>query len=140
MAALLSDPALLAAAFTVSVFAVMGSVTLAGLVRALRRERGGVVHVLTFVLGSIALAVLVLLALGIDAGLGLVLGLVGALGAGCFWLVGALVARARPAWADLLVIVATLAFLASYAGVADGSGTGPRVFPGITIPGPDDAP
>lgn len=140
MMAALSDPALLAAAFTASVFAAMGAFTLAGLVRALRTVRGRVVHLLTLACGSVALVVLALLALGIETGFGIVLGFAAGVGAICFWLVGALIARARPPWVDLLVILAATAFLTSYAAIADHDGTVPRVFPGLTLPGPDDPP
>ena len=126
--------------FTASVFAVIASVTLAGLVRLLQRRRGRVLHLLALGSGTVALVELSLFTLGVDSGLGFVLGLAGGLGAGLFWLVGALVARARPVWVDLLVILSTLAYLASYALIAEGAGSGPGVFPGITIPGPDDPP
>lgn len=138
--AILYDPLLLAVIFAASVFAVSGSVTLAGMVRTRRRERGRIVHILTAANGAIALGVLGLLALGIDPGLGIVLGLVAGLGAGIFWLLGALVARARPVWVDLLVIVSTLAFLVSYAEIAADPGNVPSLFPGLTIPGPDAPP
>jgi hypothetical protein len=140
MAGVLADPLLQAILFAASVFAVIGSVTLAGLIRTLQRERGRPLHVLATILGTIALGMLVILALGIDPGLGIVLGLIAGLGAGLFWLVGALVARARPVWVDILVILATLAYLASYAVTAEGAGSGPGVFSGITIPRPDTAP
>jgi hypothetical protein len=126
--------------FTTSVFAVMGSVTLAGLVRGLSGARGRAMHVLTVGCGVAALAVLALLALDIEAGPALVLGLAGGLGAGCFWLIGALLARARPVWVDALVILATIAFFTSYAAMAEHAGEVARVFPGLTIPGPDGPP
>ena len=140
MGAALSDPFLLDLLFAASVLAMIGSVTLAGLIRTLRRERGRVLHILAAAQGAIALVVLVILALGIDPGLGIVLGLIAGLGAGLFWLVGALVARARPVWVDLLVVLSTLAYLAGYALIAEGAGSGTGVFSGITIPGPDAPP
>ncbi len=138
--AILYDPLLLALVFAASTFAVFGSATLAGVMRAQRRERGRIVHILTAANGAIALGVLGLLALGIDPGLGIVLGLVAGLGAGLFWLVGALVARARPVWVDLMVIVSALSFLVSYAEIAADPGNVPSLFPGLTIPGPDAPP
>ena len=136
MSALLSDPVVLAVVFTICAFALMGSITLAGLMRALRRERARTLHRLTAVQGAIGLVILALVTLGIDTGLGIILGLIAGFGAVLFWLIGALVTRARPAWVDLLVIVSTLAFLASYSLMAEGAGNGPAVFPGITITGP----
>ena len=126
--------------FTASVFAVIGSVTLAGLVRTLLRARGQVLHVLTLVHGAVATAVLVLLAFGVDTGLGLILGLAAAVGAGGFWLIGALVARVRPTWVDFAVILSVLAFFTSYALMAEHAGEVARVFPGLTLPGPDAPP
>jgi hypothetical protein len=138
MMAILTDPATLALAFTASVFAVSGAISLAGFVRVLGASRGRAVHLLTLGHGTVALAVLGLLAFGVDIGPGLILGLIGGLGAVCFWLVGALVARARPVWADLLVIASALAFLTSYAAIADSAVAVPQVFPGITLPSPGD--
>ena len=132
--------ALLPHVFTASVFAVMGSMTLAGLVRALRRAPGQALHALTLVSGGIATAVLVLLAIDIDTGSGVIAGFAAAVTAGVFWLIGALVARVRPAWVDLLVIVSTIAFFASYAAMSDHAGEVARVFPGLTLPAPDTPP
>lgn len=126
--------------FTTSVFALMGSVTLAGVVRSLSRARGRALHLLTAAGGATSLVVLALLALDIEAGPALIPGVIGGLGAGCFWLVGALAARARPVWVDALVIFATIAFFTSYAAMAEHAGEVARVFPGLTIPGPDSPP
>jgi|GEM_PF-4647069 len=126
--------------FTASVFALVGSVTVAGLVRGLTGARGRVLHALTVAGGAAALVMFALLALGYEAGPALIPGFAGAFGAGCFWLVGALAARARPVWVDALVILATIAFFSSYAAMADHAGEVARVFPGLTLPGPDTAP
>ena len=126
--------------FTASVFAVMGSITLAGLIRSLTRARGRVLHLMTLAGGGVALVVLAALALGMEVGPALIPGFAGGLGAGVFWLIGALAARARPAWVDGLVILATIAFFSSYAAMSDHAAEVARVFPGLTIPGPEDAP
>ena len=76
------DPAILALAVTASAFAVTGGVGLAGLVRLLRRGRGRTLHAMTLACGLVASGTLVLLALGIDPGAGLVAGLGAGLGGG----------------------------------------------------------
>ncbi|MBF9058871.1 hypothetical protein HKCCSP123_06710 [Rhodobacterales bacterium HKCCSP123] len=126
--------------FTASVFALVGSMALAGLIRAILGARGRILHLLTVAGGGVALVVLALLALGIDAGPALIPGFAGGLGAGCFWLIGALAARARPVWVDALVILASVAFFTSYAAMAEHAGEVARVFPGLTLPGPDGPP
>ncbi len=126
--------------FTASVFSLIGSMTLAGVVRTALRARGRALHVLAATSGTVGLAVLALLALGIEAGPALIPGLAGGLGAGCFWLVGALAARARPVWVDVIVILSTIAFFTSYAAMSDHAGEVARVFPGLTIPGPGGPP
>jgi hypothetical protein len=140
MTEILRDPANLALALTVSGFAVAGSVGLAGLMRLLHGVRGRVLHALTLVSGLVAIATLALLAWDIDPGLGLIAGIAAGLGGGCFWLMGALVARARPVWVDALVILALLAFFTSYAGLAESADAVERAFPGLTPTSPADAP
>lgn len=136
MTGLLSDPGQVALAFTTSVFAVMGAVTLSGAVRFFTRRPGRVLHLLTLASGVAALVLLGVLSAGIDAGPWLIPGFAAVLAAGAFWLVGALVARARPPWLDLAVILSVLGFLTAYAAMADRPGEVPAVFPGLTAPRP----
>jgi len=138
--ALALDPALLRLAFTVSTILVACSVTLAGLVRGRRRMRGAMIHALTMAHGAIALVVLLLLALGAEIGLGLFIGIVAGLGAGCFWLIGALVTRGRPAWADLVVIASVLLCLTTYALIGEDARAGAAVILGQGQPAPEAPP
>jgi len=140
METLLSDPGTLALIFTATVFALTGALTLAGLVRLLIRARGRFVHWLTLLAGGAALATLTTAALGLDPGPFAIFGLVAGLAAALFWLLGAALSRVRPAWVDLLVIVAGLAYFTAYAEVADRPGTVPPIFSGVTLPILPDVP
>lgn len=134
MVAALHDPALLALAFTVSVFALTGALTLAGIVRIVIRARGRIMHWLTLGAGGIALGTLGAVAFGLDPDPASPIGLVAGVAAPLFWLIGAALARVRPAWVDVVVIVAGLAYFTVYAEIADRPGAVPPVFSGVTLP------
>ncbi|NKX45884.1 hypothetical protein [Roseicyclus persicicus] len=135
MGDILSDPGTLALVFGGTVFALTGALALSGAVRLATRARGRVLHALTLAAGAVALGVLVLSAAGVDLGLGAILGLAAGVVAVPFWLMGALAARVRPAWVDLLVIVAALAYFTAYAQIAEAPGGVPPIFLGIAPPG-----
>ncbi|MEQ8367672.1 MAG: hypothetical protein RIB61_13280 [Roseicyclus sp.] len=126
----------LALIFSLSVFALVGTLTLAGVVRWMTRASGRVVHLVTGLCGAGALAFLTLSTLGVDTGLGALAGLAAGGVSVLFWLAGAAVARARPVWVDMLVIVAALAYFTAYAQMPDQAGGVPPVFSGVALAAP----
>lgn len=114
--------------FTLITVIVLAALALAGLVRLVTRARAGLLHLLTLANASAALAILALQYMGVQLGFFTVLGLIGGVSALGFWALGAALARARPIWVDLCVILSMIALFASYAGIAEHDGRVPALF------------
>lgn len=114
--------------FTLITVIALATLALAGTMRLVSGARGGILHLLTLGNASVALAILALQYLGAQLGFFTVLGLIGGVSALGFWLLGAALARARPIWVDLCVILAVIALFAGYARIADQDGRVPALF------------
>ncbi|MCU4654755.1 hypothetical protein N8I71_18100 [Roseibacterium sp. SDUM158016] len=131
---------LIGSLFAVCLFLLPLSTLAAGALRWRNGARGRPLHIATAVFSAVALAALAALALGSHAAAAILAVPLAALVAGPAWLVGALLARARPPAADLGVIAATLLFVAASALVTSTPGARMPGFFAMTIPGPDDPP